>query len=143
MNKLKKTEINQKNIAKLEARMIDSVSKKSNLAWYVNRVILLCIVGAFLLLAYSNMNRSEGSKLSTFTFEEAQERCKERGRVLPITDEDFNTMLFHPTAENKIGYWTNERKVAKLNIVFVKDDGIEHYLYCVKKNGLLSRSMRR
>ena len=131
-----KSKLSPQDIAKIEAKMIGEVAKKPKILWFTSKLNTTLVVGILLTLVYVNMTRVEDRALKPVTFTVAQEICKEKQMVLPITYEDLGNKLFQPTNKNEIGYWTNERTIATLpGQWFMEDDGKEHYVYCVKKNG--------
>ena len=136
MNDSDKSKLSPQGIAKLESKMIGEVAKKPKILWFTSKLNTVLVVGILLTLVYVNMNRVEDRTLKPVTFTEAQEICKEKQMLLPITYEDLGNKLFQPTNKNEIGYWTNEQTIATLpGQMFMKDDGKKHYIYCVKENG--------
>jgi hypothetical protein len=70
------------------------------------------------------------------TFQEAKERCAEKGLLLPITVHDLERELLDNNYARDIGYWAEDGKVL-YSIYFMStiDESIKkHYVKCVKVN---------
>ena len=124
-------------VAKLEAKAIGSVIQKDSPALaLIKKLPILMIIGIFVAITVHNMTKVEDKSLQPVTFEEAKNICLTKGMVLPLTYNDFGDKLYQPTSKNEIGYWTAEKTIATLpGASYEKDDGKQHYVYCVKRNG--------